>query len=202
MEYEEVEVNSKRWFDLKLLLNEEFRDIDFLLGEYQVSNYGRVKSLKRNRILRNSLCFKQPSPHYRVHISSCIKKINKMFYIHRLVARMFIPNPNNYLIINHIDGNRYNNKASNLEWCTVEQNNQHAFKIGIIKIKKGKENHMYGKPSLKRKKVAQFNKNNEFIRNWESIQQAQKELNISNISSCCYNFRKTSGGYKWKFVEE
>lgn len=61
-----------------------------------------------------------------------IVKSSKIF-VHRLVAMAFIPNPHNYPIINHIDGNKQNNHYTNLEWGTVKYNNQHAFETGLYK---------------------------------------------------------------------
>lgn len=58
----------------------------------------------------------------------------RAYLIHRLMAEAFVPNPNNYPVVNHIDGNKSNCSPSNLEWCTSSQNNQHAFKIGLKKI--------------------------------------------------------------------
>lgn len=52
-------------------------------------------------------------------------------YVHRLVANYFVPNPNGYSEVNHIDGNKENNCADNLEWCTRSQNNRHAFQTGL-----------------------------------------------------------------------
>lgn len=63
-------------------------------------------------------------------------KINnkvKNFTIHRLLAKYFIPNPNNYPCVNHIDGNKQNNSLDNLEWCTYKHNSQEAVKLGLIK---------------------------------------------------------------------
>ena len=65
------------------------------------------------------------------------------YMIHRMVAEAFIPNPNNYPFVNHLDGNKLNNCVDNLEWCTPKQNSQHAVSIGLIKT--GKDSHMYGK---------------------------------------------------------
>lgn len=60
-------------------------------------------------------------------------KSKKKMKIHRLVAKAFIPNPNNFAMVNHKDGNKKNNKVNNLEWCSCKQNNQHAWKTGLKK---------------------------------------------------------------------
>lgn len=64
--------------------------------------------------------------------------------IHRIVATLFIDNPNNKPCVNHIDGNKKNNNASNLEWCTYSENNTHSYKIGLSKIRVG-DNSRYHK---------------------------------------------------------
>src|SRR5690606_18439370 len=56
--------------------------------------------------------------------------------IHRILAQVFIPNPNNYKCVNHIDGDKQNNDLKNLEWCTGSQNTQHAHKTGLVDFSK------------------------------------------------------------------
>ena len=65
----------------------------------------------------------------------------KMFYVHRLIAETFIPNPDNKLEVNHIDGKKGNNCVSNLEWATQSENQFHAFKNGLQKSRKGSKHH-------------------------------------------------------------
>lgn len=81
-----------------------------------ISRYG--KNLKH--------CECKSTGYFRVKIRG--KRRN----IHRLLALMFVPNPNNYPMVNHIDGNKKNNSLSNLEWCTVHQNNEHAQRTGLL----------------------------------------------------------------------
>lgn len=110
IKYEEVEVNSERWFDLTPLLNEEFRDIKGYEGQYQISNYGRVLSLvrwcsktnsfyERLKIKKNQKNQKKNYICWRILLSKNNNK--KSFLIHRLVAEAFIPNPKNLPEVNH-----------------------------------------------------------------------------------------------------
>lgn len=149
--FEEVTVNSKRWFDTQDFLKEKWKDIENFNGFYQISNYGRVKSLymwnghiykKRSKpkILK---CSKQDTIYTntiysRYKVKLCYN-MRKDYLVHRLVARAFIPNPNNLPQVNHKDGNALNNRIDNLEWCTAEDNIQHSYKISRIKNKKYNE---------------------------------------------------------------
>lgn len=108
---------------------------------YQISNLGRVKTLKyysniHKKYYDRELVLKEKinSHGYKFIGLGCGKRGNKKnFAIHRLVAEAFIPNPNNLPEINHKDGNKRNNRAENLEWCTRSQNMLHAYKLGLHK---------------------------------------------------------------------
>lgn len=114
--------------------------------EYQISTYGRIKVkskiwydsvLKCDRIVPE--CIKQPSVQgvndksrsKRLHINLITNGVQYSFQPHRLVAQVFIPNPENKPQINHIDGNPLNNHISNLEWVTQSENMKHAFAQGL-----------------------------------------------------------------------
>lgn len=98
---------------------------------YQVSNLGNVRSLPRRRKVKNNYRYTegimlkpmQKPDYYAVGLS--LKGSIKYARIHRLVAQAFIGNPDNKLYVNHIDGNKLNNNASNLEWCTPKENTDH-----------------------------------------------------------------------------
>lgn len=103
---------------------EIWKDIEGWEGKYQVSNLGRVKSFYgRKEKIMNARANKKSM---RVGLCDYKNKILKDYRVHRLVAAAFIPNPHNHPIINHIDNDWTNNKASNLEWCTQQHNIQHA----------------------------------------------------------------------------
>ncbi len=114
----------------KNLEQEIWKDIDGYEGIYQISNLGRLKSLERkinygNRILKEKI-LKSPV----ANIGYCMVNLykdnsRKLVLIHRLVAVAFIPNPKNKLEVNHIDSNKLNNKAENLEWATKRENLTH-----------------------------------------------------------------------------
>ena len=110
--------------------------------------------------------------------------------VHRLLMEAFIPNPNNYPHINHIDGNKLNNSLSNLEWCTALENRQHAVRTGLAK------------PTLCcTKAVMQFDLQGNFITEFFSLHEANRVTGIcwQNIYKVCQGKRKTAGGYKWKY---
>lgn len=103
----------------------KWKDVPGYEGLYQVSNFGEVRSLfyrgrKKIQLLKPA----QDKKGY-LHVNLYKDKKAHMAQIHRLVAMAFIPNPNNFPVVNHIDWNTQNNRVDNLEWCTVSYNNQH-----------------------------------------------------------------------------
>lgn len=188
---------------------EIWKDIEGYEGLYQVSNWGRVKSLKfgKEKILKPQTDINN---YLRLYLFKDGK--GKSFSVHRLVASAFVPNPQNYPIINHIDENKQNNNFLNLEWCNYHYNNTynniHIKRGEKLKEKyKGKNNPFYGKHHTDESKrkfskpIIQCTLDGEFIKEWDSITQVKKELNIqsSNICYCCNGKRKTCGGYKWVY---
>ncbi|MBE6156961.1 MAG: hypothetical protein E7161_04395 [Firmicutes bacterium] len=120
---------------------EIWKDIKNYEGFYQISNYGRVKSVERirkgktnqiylqkERILKQHL--NKKTGYYQVYLTK--NSVPKLFLCHRLVAKAFIKNSNNKVFVNHIDGNKKNNIADNLEWCTHSENIQHAYNNNLI----------------------------------------------------------------------
>ncbi len=130
---------------------EIWKDIPDYEGIYQVSNLGNVKSLDRKTLVlrgtnKSFYCTykgKEIKPKISTDgyyfVNACKNGKQKPLYYHRLVALLFIPNPENKLEVNHIDGNKGNNCITNLEWCTNKENVRHAHDIGLIKPKYGKE---------------------------------------------------------------
>ena len=176
-------------------MKEIWRDIKNYEGLYQVSNLGNVKSLRKNIILKGGLV---GIGYYSVNL--CKNKNHKSTKIHKLVAQTFIPNPNNYPCINHKDGNKTNNCVDNLEWCTHSYNNKEAYRIGLKKSLKGKNNY-YSRTLMI--PINQYSLDGNFIKRWNSISEASKELNLyhSNIIAVCKNKKRTAGGFIWKYAK-
>lgn len=117
---------------------ENWKDIPSYEGYYQVSDLGNVRSLNRqvarsNRIMKLAgrlLTLSTDKDGYQI-CRLCKESHIKAFKVHRLVAQAFIPNVQNKPQVNHLDGVKANNHVENLEWCTISENQKHAFRTGL-----------------------------------------------------------------------
>lgn len=177
--------------------NEIWRPIKGYEGLYEVSNYGKVKSLINFEHKNRHRTEKILKPHYNNgYLSVALYDFEgnkKLYLIHRLVAETFIPNYENKTTVNHKDENKSNNYVGNLEWATMLEQNLYGTRIDRARQK------LY-------KKVIQLDKNGNKIKLWDSILEAETKLNISKgkITCCCQKQygRKTAGGYVWRYVNE
>lgn len=173
-------------------MNEVWKDINGFEGLYQVSNFGRVKSNKTGKIKKPSF---NNCGYLRVSLWN--NGVGKHLFVHRLVAEHFLPNDDLFKIeINHKDECKTNNfvfvgengvvdeSKSNLEWCSSQYNTAYS----------------------QAKNVLQFDKQGNFIKEWESAIEVQRQLGFSHahIGKCCqkkthYN---TSYGFVWRFKDD
>lgn len=187
-------------------MDEIWKDIKGFEGEYQISNKGRLKHHTKRfgwRVLKNT---NKKCDYFSVTLKGyCFCKSSR---IHRLVAEAFIPNPNKYKTVNHIDMNKQNNCVENLEWCSQRENNRKARKekpeivLGMINYNK------YIRP----KKLLQFSLDGEFISEYNNAKEASQSTgvcsrNILQVASKTPfnskgNIRKQAGGFIWKFKEK
>ena len=174
-------------------MEEIWKDIKGFEGLYQVSNMGRVKSLRRNIILKSRIT---RNGYERVNLSA--NNIPKLYSVHRLVANAFISNPDNLPQVNHKDENRTNNHVDNLEWCTQEYNQNY----GTINIRKSQKQL---NDKNKSKVVLQYTLDGTFIKEWKSTMDVQRNLGFAHthISECCRGKQANYAyGYIWKYKKE
>lgn len=203
--------------DLLNIVGEIWSPIVGYGGFYLVSNMGRVKSLDKTvyRVVNgkktetNILFYKgkilkqnnlQTGGYCSVKLCNNGKQYN--LKVHRLVAESFIENKENKPCVNHINGIKTDNRVENLEWCTYSENNIHAFKTGLNKVKK--EFLLKGYKNPKSKPVNQYSLNGDFIRQYGSQQEASRITGVdqSMIFNCCKGVRqKTAGGFKWSYAD-
>lgn len=179
--------------------NEIWKDVPSYEGLYQVSNYGRVKSLSRKAYnhftkerIMTQVTTKKGYKQVRLHNG----KKSQGFRVHRLVANTFISNSDNKPQVNHIDGNKQNNCVDNLEWVTPKQNMRHAVDNGLLRDVSGNHN-----PNCKT--INQYDLNGNFIKQWKSMYEIHKELGINrhSIRNCCTGVLKTSHNYIWRYKD-
>lgn len=174
---------------------EVFQPVEEYEGLYEVSNYGNVRSLNYNHTGKERILkpIKDSSGYPQVNLYKNGKR--KMFQVHRLECEAFIPNPDNLSQVNHKDENKENNRVENLEWCTAGYNVNYG-----TRNKRIADKNRNGKLSIP---VLQYSLNGEFIREFPSTMQAQRDLGFdnSNISKCCNGKLNSAYGYKWCYKE-
>ena len=175
-------------------MSEEWRDVVGYEGLYQVSDQGRVKSLERKDCLGRTVKERILKPGVvgsgYLMIGLCTGGKQKMFSVHRLVCQSFHENPGNKSDVNHINENKTDNRACNLEWSTRRENLNH-----------GSRNERAAK--ARSKPVGQYTRDGDLVKVWPSTQEAERQagFNHGNISEVANGNRKTAHGFIWRYVE-
>lgn len=161
---------------------EIFKDIVGFDGDYQISNLGNVKSLKKPNHIILKTGLNKPGYKYVVLTKHGVQT-NHM--IHRLVALHFLPQSDKN-VVNHIDENKLNNRVDNLEWCTQKENLHHGTGLQRMGL-------AHGKPVT------------NGIQIFKSAAEAERITGVkrSNINRVLHGYHnsKTAGGYSWSYVE-
>ena len=171
-------------------------------GLYKVSNLGRILSLNYKRTGKAKLRNPVEMLNGYLQVGFSKNKKTKTCYVHRLIAETFLPNPENLPEVNHKDEDKTNNfvflnedgsvdkEKSNLEWCDRKYNNNYGTRTErFIKTMS--------------KKVLQFSKTGEFIREWESTMECGRNgFCQSHVAACCRGERKSHKGFLWMFADD
>lgn len=167
---------------------EKYKDVAGYEGNYKISNYGKVISLRRNGTVKKDkyISIQKNIDGYSV---CTLYKNNKrkMYRVCRLVAKEFIPNPFKLPCVNHKDESKDNDYIDNLEWCSVKYNINYGTAIERGAIKRGK-------------RVGQYSIYGELIKTFITQAEAQKQTGFRSrgISRCCLGQRKTYMNFLWK----
>ena len=170
-------------------MEEVWKPVKGYEGLYEVSDMGHVRGLKSGRVLR-------PGNSGRYDFVVLVKDgKRKDLYVHRIVANTFIPNPNGLLEVNHIDENRTNNRAENLESCTRLENIRHG--TGIQRRALSQTNSKRCIP------VGQFlTDGTTLVEAFKSIHDASRKTGYDKafLARCAKGRCKTAYGYVWRYV--
>jgi hypothetical protein len=168
-------MNTEIWKPVNLPRYEEY---------YEASTFGNVRNKKTGKILKQSL--------RNSYLAVCLCYVDNKNHsesVHRIIAKTFIENPNNYNIVNHKDCNKLNNNVENLEWCSMKKNVNHAIINDQINFYK--------------KQVQQYTLDGILINTFSSIREAEEKTGAHNttITQCCKEKVNTAGGFIWKYAD-
>lgn len=176
-------------------VNETWKDIPGYENLYQISSTGRVKSLNYRRTGEEKVLNPMLDNDGYYYVSLCKNGERKNFKVHRLVALSFIPNPDNKECVDHINGDRLDNRVENLRWCTIKENMNNPL------TRKNISQSLINNSKLS-KTVLQLDINTgEVINEFPSTKEAARQLEIyqGSISQCCNGKLNTAYGYYWRY---
>lgn len=195
------------------LQGEEWKEAPGFFGTVLVSNMGRLKSASTGRILKPGR-LKKYERYGRGCYLQCVRRMKgpngyftKTDYVHRLVAKAFIPNPDGKRYINHKDENKENNRANNLEWCTARENVNWGTAKSRILVAKMKKSVVKPKVRLDKLSKAKFVRGEKdgVVKVWGSISEAAESIGCSpsSVSMAAkekYERHGTARGWKIRYL--
>lgn len=186
------------------LEGEIWKDIKGYEGSYQISNYGRVRSLCRSgvdgRNLKGAIMHGTDNGNGYLSVMLTKERRGKRFYIHRLVAEHFILNPDNLSDVNHINEfEKWNNTVSNLEWMShLDNMNYGTRKERVSQLYKGAPQNKWCR------KVYQLDSHGDIVEVFDTVAEASRitGINYGGIAKCCAGEFISSGGFMWIYAED
>ena len=174
---------------------------------YMINTKGEIKSLLTNKILK-------PSKHKSGYMLVGLRRdgVSKTVKVHRLLAKAFIPNPENKPHVDHINGVRDDNRLENLRWCTNQENQ--SFELARLNNSKALTGRKQSPEAVAKrakilqksigKKVNQYTLDGEFVASYNSFNEARRLTGVwdASVRSCCMGRFKQAGGYIWRFATE
>lgn len=165
---------------------------------YEVSNNGKIRSLDRITVFKDGrkrkffgkiLVLQATNNSGYVTVGLHDSGKTKTFLLHRLVAESFVDNPYDLKEVNHIDQDKFNNAASNLEWCTHKENVNHG-----DEIERGAQK--------QRMSFCQLDMDGKLVKVWHGFKKIEREAGFSRkaIRDCCIGKRDSYRGYKWEYA--
>ena len=175
---------------------------------YQVSNWGNVKSLGNNKKKKEKILKPANNGLGYLYVLLYKNKERKKFTTHRLVATTFIPNKENKPCINHKNEIKTDNRVENLEWVTIKENNNYGTRnervSKSLQGRKQTQEHIEKSSKSRSIPIVQMDLQGNFIAIHQGARQVQRELgfNCGHINECCKGKLKTYKGFKWKYLSE